>query len=163
MAGYGTDEGLTAYLTDNGLTLPEGSPTPAALRQRGSNYLDATYGHRLTCSRPTGGIDQERAWPRTGHLVNCQPIPSDAIPQAWVRASYRAAWLEAITPGWGSATINPSQRVKRQKVDVIEREFFEGAGAEAGEGGIAPIDAEIDGMVALFLCPDMAGLGIAVV
>lgn len=152
MPGYGDDAGFASWLAGAGYVLPGTAPAPAVLRQRGSDYLDATYGPRLQCSAPTGGIDQERAWPRTGHMVNGQAVDTDAIPSAWVRASYRAAWLEASSPGSLSSVINPNQRVKRQKVDVIEREFFDAGATEAGTGGSAIIDAEIDGMVGPILC-----------
>lgn len=153
MAGYGNDAGLSAWLTDNGYTLPVGAPSLAVLRQRGSAYLDATYAAKLTCSYKTGGIDQERQWPRTGAFVYGGPaIDANAIPLAWVNASYRAAWLEASSPGVLTVTINPSSRVKMQKVDVIQREFFEGGAAAAGIGGLSVIDAEIDGLVGPYLC-----------
>lgn len=160
MAGYGEDSEFNAWLSGQGLTLPAGSPAPAALRQRGSDYLDAIYGPMLTCSAPTGGLDQERAWPRAGHRVNGQPVADDVIPAAWVRASYRAAWLEASSPGWASGSVDPNKRVKRQKVDTIEREFFD----SAGEGGavVGNIDAGIAGMVAPYLCPDLDGVGIGI-
>lgn len=163
MAGYGDDAAFATYLAGQGLTLPTGAPTAAVLRQRGSDYLDATYGPLLVCSAPTGGIDQERAWPRTGHRVNCQTIDVDAIPAAWVRASYRAAWLEAMSPGWASGTIDPNKRVKRQKVDTIEREFFDSAAAAEGgiTGVVGNVDAGIAGMVSPYLCPDVShGIGI---
>ncbi len=157
MAGYGQDQGLTDWLTANGLSLPAGALSPAVLRQRGSAYVDGTYGPRLMCSAPTGGIDQERAWPRTGHVVNGIAIAADAVPTKWVEASYRAAYLIATNPAFGASTVNPMQRVKRQKVDVIEREFFDGGAVEIGAGGLAAIDAEIDGLVAPLLCPDLDG------
>jgi hypothetical protein len=152
MAGYGDDTAFTAWLASRGLTLPVGAPSPEVLRQRGSDYLDATYGPRLICSAPTGGLDQERAWPRTGHMLNGQSIASDAIPAAWVRASYRAAWLEASRSDSLSATVRPDQRKRREKVDVIEREFFDAGEIKIGGGNIAVVDAEIDGLVAPFLC-----------
>ena len=161
MAGYGDDAGFAAWLAGAGYVLPGTAPTSAVLRQRGSAYLDATYGPRLQCSAPTGGVDQERAWPRTGHVINGQAVATDAIPSAWVRASYRAAWLEASSPGRLSSVINPNQRIKRQKADVVEREFFDGGATEVGLGGGAIIDAEIDGMVAALLCPvAAAGVGL---
>lgn len=157
MAGYGTDEAFNAWLVANGLSLPVGAPTVAVLRLRGSAYVDGTYGPRLACSAPSGGIDQGRAWPRTGHVANGIAIEPDVVPAKWVEASYRAAYLVATAPGFGSATVNPMQRVKRQKVDVIEREFFDGGNVEIGAGGLVPIDAEIDGLVASLLCPDLTG------
>ena len=150
MAGYGDDPGFAAWLVDAGLTLPVGAPLPAVLRQRGSDYLDATYGARLQCSAPTGGFDQERAWPRTGHLIYGAAIGDTAIPAAWVQASYRAAYREATTPGWATSSRDPSRMTKREKADVVEREFFE-PGETAGASG-ANIDAMIEGLIGPFLC-----------
>ena len=150
MAGYGSDLGFLEYLSDAGLTLPVGAPTPAVLRQRGSDYLDATYAARLQCSAPTGGFDQERAWPRTGHLIYGSAIDPAAIPAAWVHASYRAAYREATTPGWATSSRDPSRMTKREKADVVEREFFE-PGETAGASG-ANIDAMIEGLIGPFLC-----------
>jgi len=158
MSGYGDDSGFDAWLSANGLALPVGAPSKDILRLRGSVYVDGTYGARLGCSVPTGGIDQERAWPRTGHFANGEAIGPDVIPVKWVQASYRAAYLVATVKGFGSATLDPSKRVKRQKVDTIEREFFDGGEAKAGAGGFMAIDAEIDGLVAGLLCPEESGV-----
>jgi hypothetical protein len=159
---YGDDDGFNEWLSANGYSLPVGAPTAAVLRARGSAYLDAVYGPRLGCSTPTGGFDQEGAWPRTGHFVNGATIPSDVVPAAWVRASYRAAWLEASSPGSLSLTVSPNQRVKRQRVGPLEEEYFDGGVATIGSAG-APIDAEIDGMVAALLCVSIGGPAILVV
>ena len=156
MAGYGDDTGFAAWLADAGLTLPAGAPLPAVLRQRGSDYLDATYAARLDCSAPTGGFDQERAWPRTGHMVLGMAVGDADIPSAWVRASYRAAWREATTPGWATSSRDPSRMTKREKADVVEREFFE-PGETAGASG-ANIDAMIEGLIGPFLCGEYGGL-----
>lgn len=156
MAGYGDDMAFAAWLADAGLSLPVGAPLPAVLRQRGSDYLDATYAARLQCSAPTGGFDQERAWPRTGHMVLGMAVGDADIPSAWVRASYRAAWREATTPGWATSSRDPSRMTKREKADVVEREFFE-PGETAGASG-ANIDAMIEGLIGPFLCGEYGGL-----
>lgn len=156
MAGYGDDMAFAAWLADAGLTLPVGAPLPAVLRQRGSDYLDATYGARLQCSAPTGGFDQERAWPRTGHMIYGDALDPAAIPAAWVKASYRAAYREATTPGWATSSRDPSRMTKREKADVVEREFFE-PGETAGAAG-ANIDAMIEGLIGPFLCGEYSGL-----
>lgn len=157
MPGYGSDAEFQSYLSDNGHTLPDGHIALAALRQRGSSYIDATYGPKLACSRPTGGIAQERAWPRTGHEIDGEEIDPDVIPDAWVRASYRAAWLEAETPGILSSSTAPGQRVARERVDVIEVAYHDDGAKEAGQGGIAFIDAEIDGLLTPYLCKPELG------
>lgn len=156
MAGYGDDMAFAAWLADAGLSLPVGAPLPAVLRQRGSDYLDATYAARLDRSAPTGGFDQERAWPRTGHMVLGMAVGDADIPSAWVRASYRAAWREATTPGWATSSRDPSRMTKREKADVVEREFFE-PGETAGASG-ANIDAMIEGLIGPFLCGEYGGL-----
>ena len=157
MAGYGTDIEFAAWLADNGLTLPLGA-VPAVMRNRGASYLDGAYGSRLTCSYPTGGVDQERAFPRTGLPF----VPNDAIPRAWVQASYRAAYLIAVRPGSLSATINPNARVTKQKVEGLERTFADNGAVVAGEV-IGVLDAEIDGLVAPYLCKSDYQIGIMVV
>lgn len=151
--GYGDDNGFQAWLTSQGLTLPENAPAPAVLRQIGSDYVDAAYEYALQCSHRTGGFEQERAWPRTGHRINGQLVPSDLIPPAWVTASYRAAYLEALTPGWATGPKDPNRITRREKVDVIEREFFNAADAP-GSSAAAGItsDAIINGLVLPWLC-----------
>ncbi|ARP53670.1 hypothetical protein ALFP_1783 [Alcaligenes faecalis] len=152
MAAYGTDEGLQSWLSSQGLSLPVGA-TPATLREIGSAYVDAAYEVMLQCSHRAGGFEQELAWPRAGHRVNGQPVPEDLIPPAWVNASYRAAWLEANSPGWATGSTDPNRITKREKVDVIEREFMTAAdaGGAASAAGIAA-DALINGMVLPWLC-----------
>lgn len=151
---YGTDQGFTDYLAAQGLALPADAPPAATLRAIGSGYVDAAYEHRLQCSRRTGGFEQLLAWPRTGQSVNGQDVPSDLIPAAWVNASYRAGYLNAVTPGWATAGTDPGRLTQREKVDVIERTFF-APGEASGSGDIAPgmpFDAVINAMVAPWLC-----------
>lgn len=115
MAGYGSDDGFTAYAAANGYTVPAGS-IPAA-RARGSIYIDGTYGIRFP-GTPTGGIDQERAWPRTGatdwygNVVDASTVPASVI-----NASYEAALLELTTPGSLSAVVTGAGRVTMERVE----------------------------------------------
>lgn len=158
MSGYGDDTGLDAWLSANGLALPVGAPAKGVLRQIGSDYLDGAYEARLSCSRRTGGLAQERAFPRSGHSVGGETLPDDLIPQAWVNASYRAAYLHATQPGWAQSGTAPGERVKREKVGPIDTEYFgpsEGAQANAAMG--FNVDPLIDGWVSLLLCPELSG------
>lgn len=164
MAGYGSDIDFQAWLTANGLSLPVGAPTPSVLRQIGSDYIDGAYEPRLQCSNRTGGFAQERAWPRTGHTVNCEPVPDDLIPQAWINASYRAAYLQA-TNGFATGGYDPNRLTKREKVDVVEREFFASSEKDA-QGNAAPgfsVDPLIDGWVSIWLCSTARRIGFMVV
>lgn len=124
---YGSDSAFTAWLGLNGLTLPAGAPDAAILRQRGSQYVDNTYGSRFW-GVPTLGIAQERAWPRTGAKAYGQIIPDDVIPVAIEQASYAAAFHEAENPGSLSAAASQASAVKREKVDVLEVEYVAGSG-----------------------------------
>lgn len=150
---YGTDEGLTAWLTAQGLTLPVGA-NATALRTVGSAYVDGAYEHRLACSIRAGGYMQELAWPRASHYLNGQELPSDFIPPAWINASYRAAFLQATNPGWATNSTDPNRKTKRERVDTIEREFFangdNGQAADVAAG--MPADGVINGMVSVWLC-----------
>jgi len=148
MAGYGSDDGFSAWLAANGYSLPEGAPTPAVLRQRGSAYVDGVYGPRALGS-PTDGYAQERAWPRTGATAYGSAIPVDAIPNAWVEASYAAALYEAQNPGGLAVVATPGQAVKREKVGSLEVEYqtVQGGALEAA----TPMLLTVEGLVAPFL------------
>lgn len=87
MAGYGTDEGFAAYATAAGYnSLRVGANVPAG-RQRGSLYVNGTFGARFF-SVPTGGAAQERAWPRTGATdVYGNALDPATVPQRVIDAS----------------------------------------------------------------------------
>lgn len=158
MAGYGTDQRFEDWLTENGhATLDAGSLTPAMLRQRGSAYLDGTYEARLPGYR-TGGLEQERAWPRTGATVSRQTIPTDVVPLAWEHASYAAALYEAQNPGGLSVATSQARAVKRKRVDVIETEFFEGSGNAVADATVRL--TAVEGLISPFLLPEQTGASI---
>lgn len=155
MAGYGTDERFADFLTDQGYVLPTGAALPAVLRQRGSTYLDGLYeadfsGHR------TGGLAQERAFPRTGAEAYGQTIPSDVIPVAIEHASYHAAYHDAVRKGGLAVAVSADQAVRRKKIEGIEKEFFEGSGDALADATVR-ISA-VEGLVAPFLCRPMPAI-----
>lgn len=130
MAGYGTDAEAQAYWTAAGYTVPDGNVTAA--RQRGSVYVDGTYGWRFP-GQPTGGADQDRAWPRTGATdVYGNAIGTDVIPQAVVNASYEAALLELQSAGSLSSVVSNAGRVTMERVEgaVTVQYASPGAGAD---------------------------------
>lgn len=151
MAAYGTDDGFAAWLTEQGYTLPANAPPPAVLRARASVYVDA-YEARWTGQR-AGGFAQDLAWPRTGATAGCTvAVPDGIVPAAVITATYRAAWLEAGTPGiLAGPTVTPGARVKREKADVIEAEYFDD-GPVASGGGPRFVDSMIDGLLSRFVC-----------
>lgn len=153
MAGYGDDTAFAAWLAGNGYTLPEGTPTPAILRQRGSNYIDGLYGSRFS-GVPTGGYAQERDWPRTGAKAYKAVVPDDVIPVQVENASYEAAWHEANNPGALAVATSASAAVKREKIDVIETEYFAGSGDAVADATV--VLSSVEGLLAPFLISDTA-------
>lgn len=161
MAGYGTDDQFLVWLTDNGYTLPEGTPVPAILRQRGSTYVDGTYGTRFV-GVPTAGYAQDRAWPRAGAIVNCILMPDDAIPVAVVHASYEAALQEAREPESLSIIGSAADRVKRERVDGAVEVEYQQASAETFAAAMKPVMTVVEGLLAPFLRPDAPAVGIGI-
>ena len=156
MAGYGTDGDFQAYAEEAGQTVP--TTGLAALRQRGSAYIDGLYGSRFY-GVPTAGVEQERAWPRTGAVAFGQALDPSLIPLRVEQASYEAALIEARSPGSLSIVVDPSKRVKRQRVEGIEREFFE-PGSDLDGSSIGPVSSVIDGLLAPLLVPEPANIGL---
>lgn len=152
MAGYGDDPGFAAWLIANGFELPVDAPAPAALRQRGSAYIDGLYGTRFI-GVPTDPLGEERAWPRTGAVVGHTAIPDDVIPAAVINASYFAALQEAQSPGSLSITVTGSTRVKRKKIGQLEKEFFEGSGDAVLDA--TPLLSSVEGLLGPYLAAEV--------
>jgi hypothetical protein len=152
MAGYGSDEAFSAWLAASGYTLPEGSPSAAVLRQRGSTYIDATYGMRFP-GTPTGGAAQERAWPRTGATDRWgNALDPNTVPTRVVEASFEAAWVEASSPGSLSASGSTAARVKREKVEgAVEVEYQSTFGSKTLNDDLTPIITTVEGLLAPLL------------
>ncbi|MGU3575645.1 DnaT-like ssDNA-binding protein [Brucellaceae bacterium C25G] len=147
MAGYGTDEQFTQWLLDNGYTLPDDAPSPAVLRQRGSQYIDAVYGDRFIGR--VASFDQERAWPRIGASLRGTAIPTEVVPQAVIYASFIAAYEDATNPGSLSVVGSVSGAVTREKVGELEVQY---AGPQSdGALSLTPLISTVDGMLAPYL------------
>lgn len=155
MAGYGSDQRFTDWMADNGYsTSGDGVLTVAQLRQRGSAYIDALYEPKFPGHR-TGGLEQERAFPRTGASAYGQSIGPDVIPLAVEHASYHAALQEAAKPGSLSISAVNSGALKRKKVDVIEKEYFEGSGDAVADNTLRL--SAVEGLLSpLFRAPEVA-------
>lgn len=152
MAGYGDDAGFSDWLTANGYTLPDGAPAPAVLRERGSAYLDGTYGPRFS-GTPTGGFAQERAWPRTGAYAYGTAIGDDVIPDAVVKASYAAAWQEASSPGSLSVSGSAATQIKRERVEGAVEIEYQASSGEWSASSLTPVLTAVEGLLAPFLVP----------
>lgn len=152
MAGYGSDSGFADWLTENGYTLPVGSPSAAVLRNRGAAYTDGVYGARFS-GIPTGGFAQERAWPRTGAYAYGQPIGDSIIPDAVIKASYAAAWQEASSPGSLSASGSEASRVKREKVEGAVEVEYQASSGSFSASSLVTLLTDVEGLLAPFLKP----------
>lgn len=132
MEVHGTVEGFEAWLAARGhATLDAGSLTPAMLLQRATDYLEAVYGPRLS------GVEE-----------------SVALSSALERATYAAALHEAQNPGSLSIAATSAGALKRKKVDVIEKEYFEGSGDVIADNTVKL--SAVEGLLAPFFyvpCP----------
>jgi hypothetical protein len=151
MAGYGDDAGFTVWATAAGYTVPAG--TVAAARQRGSLFIDGNYGARFP-GTPTGGLEQEREWPRTGASDRYgNAIDAATIPTRVINASYEAALRELQSPGSLAPDITPGKVKKRVKVEgAVEVEYAVGQGTAAEQ---QPVITVIDGLLAPLLTQAM--------
>ena len=149
MLGYGDDSGFADYAAANGYEVPAG--TVAAARLRGSVYLDGHYYQRFP-GEPTGGVDQERSWPRksaTDRFGNA--INPDAVPTRVVSASYEAALIELRTQGFFSKTFTESEKKVLVKVQSISWAY---TGNSKGDRSSSPTSTVIDNLLSPILTPD---------
>jgi len=148
MPGYGTDIGFEDYAAANGYDIPAG--TVAAARLRGSVYLDGHYYQRWP-GEPTGGVDQERSWPRKSAADRYgNAIPPAAVPARVVSASYEAALIELRTPGFFSKTFTEADKKVLTKVQSIEWKYI---GSSKGDRSSSPVSTVIDNILAPLLTP----------
>src|SRR5690606_14997513 len=98
----------------------------------------------------------------TGASIIGSALETDVIPDRVVKASYRAAYNAATNPSVLSVVVDPNRIVKRQKVDSIEREFFEPSEV-TGAGVTASLSSDIEGLLAPLLVPELTGIGMWVV
>lgn len=149
MAGYGTDDGFTTWLADNGYSLPTGVPDKAVLRQRASVYIDGLYGLRFSGapSDPT----QEREWPRTSATDRYgNSLASDAVPSRIEQATYQAAYLEAQKPSFLSTTYTPGTSKVLTEVKGIKWTVIGDASKDAA---MVPVSTAVEAILAPLLTP----------
>lgn len=138
MANYGTIEGADAYHLAVGNAAWTGTnDVKLAALVRGSQYVDtlaiakrkngSTY--TMFGGVKTGGRDQELAWPRTGATdVDGLNLDDMEVPYEVEHATYEAALRELVRPGYLSPDYVPASVIKREKVDVLETEYFGASG-----------------------------------
>ncbi|KSV95384.1 MULTISPECIES: DnaT-like ssDNA-binding protein [Sinorhizobium/Ensifer group] len=160
MAGYGDNDGFTAYATAAGYVFPDGTTDAqkTAARQRGSLVIDR-YEPRFN-GRRSGGYAQERAWPRTGASTYYgEAIPSGEVPVPIINASYEAAFLETTNPGSLSPVVTGTSTVKREKVGQLEVEYATSSSTDIDDvvALATPVVTTIEGLLWPFLTPVWPG------
>lgn len=126
---YATVDELLAYATDYGVILSTSSEEEnEILLRRAMQYIDAKYGSRFKGNRVSSS--QPLHWPRAGVYIDGWLQPSNEIPRELLYGQLAAA-VEADTQELIS---NPTAPIKREKVDVIEVEYF-------NPGKVLPVSA----------------------
>ena len=154
MAGYGTNEGLSAYAVSTGRVV---SGDPEVARNVGAAFIDGSYGPRFSGIR-TGGFAQARAWPRTGAVTSEGfPIPSEIVPETVIHASYEAALRHDAKPGSLSPDQGGSGRITSVKAGSVAVDFADPVAlAQAGISG--PTFPAIDALLAGLLMQPRLGI-----
>lgn len=123
MVAFGYDE----WPQPPDLTPPEPDPNLAkkeAMLRRGALYIDGVYGIRSVGYRKNS--NQGLLFPQLGAFYwNGTPVDSDSVPDVYKKAQMEASRLAyagvALTVSIGAGELE----LKRKKVDVIEKEWFE--------------------------------------
>jgi hypothetical protein len=82
-----------------------------------------------------------------------QAIPSNAIPQPIIEASYEASFLEVITPGSLSPVVTGNSIAKREKVGELEVEYAVSSGSSSADvvAASTPVATIIEGLLWQFM------------
>lgn len=91
---------------------------------------------------------QQTPFPRTGVAIGNNEYPSDQIPQQAIDAQIVAAAYAAS--GDIYTVVDNDQRIKREKIDVIETEYF---GSETGSQSGKKVITRANELLAMFTCP----------
>ena len=152
-AWTGTDDAKTAALVRASQYVDS-----LALRQRKNGTV-----YTMFSGVKTDGRTQVLAWPRVGaHDVDGNDLEPDVVPVEVRYATYEAALRELVAPGSLSPDYVPAQLIKREKVDVLETEYF-GPGANV-ENPLQPVATTVRSLLSpLLLSYGGADVGVMVV
>jgi hypothetical protein len=125
---------LVAYASVRGITIPQTTLEQEQLLVRAMDYLESRESD-LSGNRSTTA--QALAWPRSGVYINGVLFPSDEVP---VQAK-RAQLVAAIESNSTDLLAPTGKNIKREKVDVLETEYFNGG--SQGDGSYPAIDAQL--------------------
>jgi hypothetical protein len=132
---YGSDAEAFAYHEargNAGWAAPSSPSADAHLSAliRATSYIDGRYGTRFPGTR-LNGRDQALQWPREDAVdEDGFEVEDDEVPAEVKRATFEAALRELASPGSLNPDVTMTDRVKREKVDVIEVEYSQSTSAE---------------------------------
>lgn len=126
---YVTAAQISQFAEDQGVTLA-GTYTTTILAYRAMEYLERFdfIGVKYTEA-------QALQWPRSGAWIDGYQVDIDEIPQELIDAQLAIAL--AIDEGYDPLA-NVDRQAKREKIDVIEIEYMDGAAATPFAKRIAP-------------------------
>lgn len=131
---YSTVTEIRAYATARGLALPVDDAAVEPLAVLATDWLE-TYRARYQGSQTS--TQQPLQWPRSGVVIDGRAVADDEIPELLKRAQAQAAIDAQAAP----LTARAAAGIRREKVDVIEVEYFQGSDSTARTGGSAIAEA----------------------
>lgn len=132
---YVTLAEIRAYCEARGLELPEEDAGVEVMAVQAFDYLEAMNGWKGCPVQP----NQRTAWPRDGVVIGTYQLPSTEIPWQLKEAQCQATYEATVT----DLMPNPTAAIKREKVDVLETEYQDGASSTYGETSFPKVDAKI--------------------
>lgn len=156
---YVTAEQARAYAEARGIELPADDGEVESMLVSAMDYLEAQRA-RYQGTKTYPGV-QALQWPRTGVILDCSyQLPDNVIPVELKNAQMALA-LEVFA-GNPLMPSSDGRVVKREKVDVIEREFMTGNDLETG-GLPAPSFPGVDALLAPLFAACGGGFGLRTV
>ena len=117
---YVTDAEYVAYAAARGQTIGSDATAREIELIKAMDYIE---GHRASFKGDKVAFDQSLQWPRGGVWLDGFQIDSDDIPQELKNAQMEAG---AILNGTELLVTGETKNVASEKVDVIERSYFNG-------------------------------------
>lgn len=150
MQAYGSDGEFETWMTAMGFSLPQGA-TAAGARVLGSSLLDGAYGNRF--SGQVADPLQDLEWPRLGAYRGLSRLPSDAIPQPVIFASYFLGQYALNNPGAFFTGGASSELVKRETIGPMTTEYAVSTSwtPEQLARALSPVFPFVDGLVSSYL------------
>lgn len=154
---YGTLDDAATYHDERGNAPWAASTDPqrTSALVRASEALDGIYSSRFPGKKASRS--QDRAWPRIGAIDHCanEAIPDDETPAEIQAATYALAIAELTSPGASTPTLTMGRITKREKADVLEREFMTAAdGVAISPETLRPVLTAVEDALRCLLMPD---------